>query len=292
MPGALDKGVHQKQHPPGRQEGAREVEVPQPGDDPLGLQQGEGAGEHHERERDVDEERPAPARALGEDSADQDPGRARQSRDRPPDPEGEVAVALGAEGRGQRRQRRRREHGRAHSLDEARAHQQAGALSQAARQRRGGEHHQPGHQHPPPAEEVGRPGAQQEEAAEGEHVGADHPLQALLAEAEIALDRGQGDVEDRVVENVHELDEAEQEQDRDAAPRRQRRRCSCGVRSRGWSVECDAHRRISFRPDARRVVLTTNEHGGRGRASGGTGLSPFAVYVRCGGGDVPRRRTT
>jgi hypothetical protein len=44
------------------------------------------------------------------------------------------------------------------------------------------------------------------------------PLQALLAEAEVALDRRQGDVQDRGVEHVHELDEAEQEQDRDAAP--------------------------------------------------------------------------
>ena len=73
-----------------------------------------------------------------------------------------------------------------------------------------------------PSRSAGAP-AEQQESAVGEDVAVDHPLEALLAEAEIRPDRGQGDVQDRRVEDVHELDEAQQQQDRDASPGRERR---------------------------------------------------------------------
>ncbi len=60
-------------------------------------------------------------------------------------------------------------------------------------------------------EQICQPAPQQQEAAIGEDVAVDDPLQALLTEAEVVLDRRQGDVQDRGVEDVHELDEAEQE---------------------------------------------------------------------------------
>ena len=91
-------------------------------------------------------------------------------------------------------------------------------MGQAAGQGRAGEHHQPCDEHQAAAEQVGHPAAQEQEAAVGEDVAVDHPLQALLAEAEIVLDRRQGDIQDRGVEHVHELDETEQHQDRDAPP--------------------------------------------------------------------------
>ena len=106
------------------------------------------------------------------------------------------------------------------------------AVRQAADQRRAGEDDQAGDQHAATAEQVGHAAAEQQEAAVGEDVAVDHPLQALLAEAEVALDRGQRDVEDRRVEHVHELDDAEQEQDCDAAPRTTATtRRSAGVRA-------------------------------------------------------------
>jgi hypothetical protein len=91
-------------------------------------------------------------------------------------------------------------------------------VGQAADQRGAGEHHQPCDEHQAAAEQVGHPAAQEQEATVGEDVAVDHPLQALLAEAEIVLDRRQRDVQDRGVEDVHELDEAEQDQDRHAPP--------------------------------------------------------------------------
>jgi len=43
---------------------------------------------------------------------------------------------------------------------------------------------------PPPTEQVGRPPAQEQEAAEEEGVGADHPLEVLLGESESILIEG------------------------------------------------------------------------------------------------------
>ncbi len=90
-------------------------------------------------------------------------------------------------------------------------------MGETAEQRRTRENDQAGDQNAAAAEQVGHAAAEEQETAVGEDVAVDHPLQALLTEAEIALDRRQGDVEDRGVEDVHELDDAEQEQDRDAA---------------------------------------------------------------------------
>ncbi len=57
----------------------------------------------------------------------------------------------------------------------------------------------------PAAEEVGRTPSEQQESAEDERVGADHPLEVLLREPEVDLDRRQRDVHDRDVEDDHEL---------------------------------------------------------------------------------------
>src|SRR5207247_5962389 len=52
------------------------------------------------------------------------------------------------------------------------------------------------------------------EAGEGERVGVQNPLQAIGGEAEGVLDRGQGDVDDRDVENDHELPKADEQEQR------------------------------------------------------------------------------
>ena len=97
-------------------------------------------------------------------------------------------------------------------------------MGEPAGQRRAREHEQAGDEDEAAAEQVGHPAAEQQEAAVGEDVAVDDPLQTLLAEAEVVLDRRQGDVEDRSVEDVHELDETEQEQDRDSATSCEQRR--------------------------------------------------------------------
>ena len=63
---------------------------------------------------------------------------------------------------------------------------------------------------PTPAQHVGGAAAEQEEPAEHEGVGADHPLEVALGEAEVDLDGGERDVHDRDVEDDHELDHAQE----------------------------------------------------------------------------------
>ena len=69
-----------------------------------------------------------------------------------------------------------------------------------------------GHEHDAPPEDVRQTPAEQQEAAEDERVGADHPLQVLLREPEIRLNRRKRDVDDRDVEDDQELRDAEKRQ--------------------------------------------------------------------------------
>ena len=53
---------------------------------------------------------------------------------------------------------------------------------------------------------------EQQQAAEGQGVRAHHPLQVLLGEVQGRLDRRQGDVDDRHVEDDQELGRTEKDQ--------------------------------------------------------------------------------
>ena len=80
-------------------------------------------------------------------------------------------------------------------------------------QRRDREDRQPDDEDAPPAEQVGEPAAEHQEPAEQQPVGDHDPLQGALADVEVALDRGQGDVHDGDVEHDHELGGTGQGQD-------------------------------------------------------------------------------
>jgi hypothetical protein len=65
---------------------------------------------------------------------------------------------------------------------------------------------------------------EEEESAVREEVAAQHPLQGVLGEVEVTSDGRQGDVDDRRVEQIEELDGAEQdERERPATGREERR---------------------------------------------------------------------
>ena len=81
---------------------------------------------------------------------------------------------------------------------------------EAAGQRGQREQDEAGHEHAPPAQQVGHAPAEQQEAAEGEHVGVHDPGEVALREVERLADRGQRDVHDRRVEHHHELRRGEQ----------------------------------------------------------------------------------
>src|SRR5207302_11272687 len=65
-------------------------------------------------------------------------------------------------------------------------------------------------EHPSPADDVSQPTAQHEKAAKGERIAADHPLDVLSRQTESTLHRGQCHVDDRDVQDQHELRRAKQ----------------------------------------------------------------------------------
>ena len=83
---------------------------------------------------------------------------------------------------------------------------------EAAGQRGDAEQREAGQEEPAAAEQVARPPAEQQQAAERERVAVDDPLQAVGGEPEVGLDRGQRDVHDRDVEDDHELGDGEHRQ--------------------------------------------------------------------------------
>ena len=171
-----------------------------------------------EADRRVDEEDPFPADVLREHAAQQHAHRSAGSGDGTPHGQRLVALVALGERRGEDRERRGRDHRGAETLNRARADQEVAGCGKAAGQRCDREDGQTGHEQPATAEQVGTPAAQQQEPAERQRVGARDPLQARVGEVQIDLDRRQRDVDDRDVDDEHELRRTEQDQ-RDPAAR-------------------------------------------------------------------------
>ena len=92
----------------------------------------------------------------------------------------------------------------------ARADEEARRAREPARERRRREQRGARDEGPPAAEQVARAAAEHEQPAEREQVGAEHPLRAVLGEAEVALHRRQRHDDDLRVEDHHQGDRAEQ----------------------------------------------------------------------------------
>ena len=61
-------------------------------------------------------------------------------------------------------------------------------------------------------EEIAEAAGEQQQAPEGDQVAVDDPGQARLAEVQVRLDGGEGDVDDRRVEDDHQLAQADDEE--------------------------------------------------------------------------------
>ena len=165
--------------------------------------------EYRDPYRDVDEEDPLPAQVLREDPAHEDADRGAAATDGSPDAERLVPLgSFGEEGR-DNGESGRRDDGGAETLHGARGDQDTFRVRQAAEQGGRREDRHPDHEDAPAPEQVGRPSREEQEAAEGDRVGADHPLQVLPREVECLADRRQRDVHDRDVEDRHEEGDAD-----------------------------------------------------------------------------------
>ena len=206
-------GVHQRidqdRQAGGHRHGARDVEGAGLAVEAL-VEQLRGKVGGEERDRGVHEQHPFPAEVLGENAAEQHAGRATRARDRAPHAQRLVALGALLEGVGHDRERGGGDDRGAEALERARNDQLDVTLREPARQRRDAEEDQARDEHPPPAEQVGHAPAEQQEAAEDQHVGVHHPGQVVLGEVEVLADRGQGDVHDRRVEHHDELNRGEE----------------------------------------------------------------------------------
>jgi hypothetical protein len=94
-------------------------------------------------------------------------------------------------------------------LQRPRRDQQLRAAGQPAGQRGDGEHGQAGQEHLLAADQVAEPSGQQQQAAECDQIGVQHPGDVGGGQAEIPLDDGQGHGHDGAIEDDHECGGAE-----------------------------------------------------------------------------------
>ena len=128
---------------------------------------------------------------------------------------------------GQDRQRRGHDERAADAHQRPGGDQHVGGGGDGGQGRAGAEHQQAEGQRPAAAEAVAERAGGEQQAGEDEHVGVDDPLQRGGGGGEIALERRQRDVEDRVVEADHDQRDAE-DGERPPAARIRARRRSCG----------------------------------------------------------------
>ena len=108
---------------------------------------------------------------------------------------------------------------------------------------RRGEDRDAGEEGAAPAEQVAGPGTEQQQAAEGQGVGVEHPGQAGVGEAQRALDVRQRDVHDGRVQHDHQLDWSGSRASTTLAGllrrrRDERERCAIVGRCRGGRGDC------------------------------------------------------
>jgi hypothetical protein len=170
-----------------------------------------------DRDRSADQQRPPPRGVLGEHAAEQQADRPATAGDRAVHTEGAGPLLGLGEGDRQQRQRRRRHQGTEGALQRPGGEEHAGVLRDAAERGCGGEAEQPDDEGALAPGVVGDPPAEQEEPAEGEGVGGDHPLPVGVADVQLRLRGGQGDVDDRRVEHDEKLGDRDDGQGEPAA---------------------------------------------------------------------------
>jgi len=206
---SLRDAEHQRREPGGDEDRARCVE-------PLtvlveALREEEGAqNQRRDSDRHVHEEDPRPREVLDEDAAEQHAERGTDATDGTPAAQCDVPLAAFLEGRNEDRQRSRRDGCRTESLERSEGDERRLTPGESAEKRAEREDGDAEHEHAPTPQQIGRPSSEQEKAAEDERVCADHPLEVLLREPEIGLNGRERDVDDRDIEDGHELHREDQ----------------------------------------------------------------------------------
>ena len=177
-----------------------------------------GGGSERDSDRHVDPEDPVPGAELDHGAADERAERDGDPADPRPDAERETAL-LRREGVGQQRQRQRRHDRAADALQRAGRDQHAHVGRQRRSGRGDGEQEDPEDEHALAAEAVAERGAGQQQHGVGKDVGVDDPLERLDRRVQVAVDAGQRDADDEVVQHDHEQADRDNHQRPDATAR-------------------------------------------------------------------------
>ncbi len=175
-----------------------------------GDKQGEAERADQRTDRQVHQKHPVPAQRAGEHATRKHADAAAAGANEAVDAHRLGAFAGFAEQIHDQRQRNCRHRRTAEALHRSCNDQQPLGTGERAHQRRRGEEGRAEQEPAALAVEVAEPPAEQQEAAVRDHISVHHPDQRRVAEAQVGLDRGQGDVDDRGVDHDHELARAQQ----------------------------------------------------------------------------------
>ncbi|KAH0442338.1 hypothetical protein KCU90_g1839, partial [Aureobasidium melanogenum] len=162
--------------------------------------------------RQVDEKDPVPAQQVGQQAAEQDADAAATRADKTIHAHRLGPFAGLGEQIHDQRQRHSGDDRTAQALHGTRAYQQDLRVRHAASERGQREQRDAAEKKLAVAVQIAEPPAQQQAAAEREHVRIDHPHQRGLAKTEVGCDRRQRNVHDRRIEHDHEHAEAQNDQ--------------------------------------------------------------------------------
>ena len=173
-------------------------------DSGAALDEAHGEERRHDPDRNVHEEDPVPVDEVREDAACEQPDRAAGRGHEAEHADRLCLLPRLGEHHDDHPERHRRCRRAAGTLDEAGRDQHLLALRKGAQKRGGREHAQPGQEYASMTEQVSEAPCQQQQAAEGDQIGVDHPGEVVLGEVEVVLDRGERDVHDGRVEHDHQ----------------------------------------------------------------------------------------
>jgi hypothetical protein len=214
----LDQGEDQQQHPGRHEHRTDDVEAGEPRAPPVARDDPERRRQQQHADRRVHEQHPAPSRPVGQQTAEQDSGRRSQPADTAPDAQRTVPVGPVAERRRQEGEGGRQHHRRTKALREPGTDEHPRLGGQPPGERGQAEDRRTRDEDATAAQQVAGPPAQQHEAAVGEQVAAEHPLQALHREAQVVADPRQRHVDDRGVDEVEERHGTQQGEGEDSVP--------------------------------------------------------------------------
>ncbi len=159
-------------------------------------------------DRQVDVESPAPAEVLDDQGTECRAGGPCHGTDRTPDRNGHRDLVT-REGLQHERQRRGHERGRGNRLEDASNDEEGNCRCKTAEHRRNGEQHSGRQKHTPPSDAIRQSPRRDEQRGEHDGVGVQDPRQRRRSgRRELGTDRGEGDEQDRRVEEDGEHGQA------------------------------------------------------------------------------------